>query len=153
MFLQTILYPVRKYTRRRQGGPKRLWIGPRIIWPILSALMFFWLIWTNQRHRKINSFWSCLVQFHQRPTNVEKNGSADTGTYSETFSSVLFYFLQVIFGVTYVGLVHYSLLHYLEIILTKYWNMSVKYSDSYKSLHRKVTPNHTKTKKIPLIIK
>ena len=31
-----------------------------------------------------------------------------TGTYSETFSSVLSYFIQVIFEVTYVGLVHYG---------------------------------------------
>ena len=36
------------------------------------------------------------------------NGSSDTGTYSEIFSSVLRYFLQVIFEVTYVGLVYYG---------------------------------------------
>ena len=36
------------------------------------------------------------------------NGSADMGTSSETFFSVLCYFLRVIFEVTYVGLVHYG---------------------------------------------
>ena len=32
---------------------------------------------------------------------------ADTGTYLETFFSILHYFLRVILKVTYVGLVHY----------------------------------------------
>ena len=37
-----------------------------------------------------------------------ENWIADTGTYSEMFSSILRYFLQVIFKVTYVGLLHYG---------------------------------------------
>ena len=35
---------------------------------------------------------------------------ADTGTYSGIFLPILCYFLQVIFEVTYVGLVHYGFL-------------------------------------------
>ena len=49
------------------------------------------------------------------------NGSSDTGTYSEIFSSVLRYFLQVIFGVTYAGLVYYGFVtlsrNYFHLIL------------------------------------
>ena len=35
-----------------------------------------------------------------------KNGLADMGTYSETFWSVLRYFLRVVFEFMYVGLAH-----------------------------------------------
>ena len=47
--------------------------------------------------------------------------SAYTGTYSETFLSILHYFLRVVFKVKYVGLVHYGFVilrrNYSQLIL------------------------------------
>ena len=121
----------RKYARRTQDWPKRLWIGPligwpgpRIGWPIFSTLMGSWWNRTSQRYRKIHYLWRWLVLFHQQPINVEKMGQLIQGPI-QRYLSVLRYFLWMISEVTYVGLVHYGFVilcrNYYHLILEHVW--------------------------------
>ena len=108
------IYLRRKYIQWTKDGPKSLWIGPCIGWPvphikqtILSTLVSFWWNWTSRRYSKIHSSWRWIVQFNHWPIYVEKMGCRYRDLFRDS-SSVLRYFLQVIFKVKYVSLLHYG---------------------------------------------